>query len=536
MSVLRAPGDSNVSQGFGALGQALSQMFDPRLRWEAYELQQRIAMQRLQMQELQRKFGSRDDLKHAYMTNPLFRQLPQEWYNYAIEHDIAPNDLMKEAALYAEAHGDRSYGAAILAQQGPWKETYAPIVDAQTQADAQAALARQKEIEAAGTAAGTLIGGGKTLAPGEVFNRPGEPFAPIQFNGQTMTFGATPSGAARTPSASDNPPVSVAAQTAPASAGAGAQMNSGQAGSSTVGGAHGSVNPATGASVTYDPNANVTTMTGQQPTVTTAQGAQIKFAQDGAQADFNKQHAVNQAEGIIRDIRTLETMTKTGGFQQQLSAAFRQHLYDEYHIALDPTATAQTAIGSLLVDTLGQVRQAQGLTTVRVGEINPIVKPTLGDPRMPPGALDTILAQEQSGLEIDKKNIALANAYMRGDFGAVGSGAAEVAYLQAKKANEDGYQAIRERNNQEFNTIVNQAQQPQDVGGGGGFFDNLFGGNRPPPQPAPPQPAPPAPAPPIGAPPIANAAAAPPPPPPPPPVQPTSPQAGGGFNYNYNGP
>jgi len=532
MAVLRVPGDTGINQGMGALGQALGMMFDPRLRWEAYELQQRIAMQRLQMQELQRKFGARDDLKAAYMHDPNIRawmdndpSAPAK-VRYAIENGISLNDLVKAQGVETLAHGggQNPIGAAIEATGTPYDKTYMPITSASTAAAAATAQATQEAAKNAEIERGKLLGGATKLAPGERLVGPGVSaagIAPLTITTDPNTLqpsiglgGTTASsGAAKTPSASDTPPVSPAAQAAPASAGAGAQMNSGQAGSSTVGGAMVTGNAPGSSPVQPGQQLPMGAVTGADPVQIEARKTQVGFTQKDAQADYNKQDAINQAEGIIRDIRTLETLNQTGGYTGQTQAAWRQYLHDHWGLAIGDTATAQQAEASLLVDTLAQVRQRMGLSTVRVGEIDPIVKPTLGSATMPPGALNTILAQEQSGLEVDKRNVINAYAYMTGSYGeAGGNGDAENTYLKNNKTIEDSYAPIRAKNNEEYNTIVAQAQRipataTSSPATWGGFFPAPPAVGAPAPAaPAPAAPAPAAPAPPVIAGPAAAAA------------------------------
>jgi hypothetical protein len=531
MAVLRVPGDTGINQGMGALGQALGMMFDPRLRWEAYELQQRIAMQRLQMQELQRKFGARDDLKAAYMHDPNIRawmdndpSAPAK-VRYAIENGISLNDLIKMQGVETLAHGggQNPIGAATEALGAPYDKTYMPITSASTAAAAATAQATQEAAKNAEIERGKLLGGATKLAPGERLVGPGVStagIAPLTITTDPNTLqpsiglgGTTASsGASKTPSASDTPPVSPAAQAAPASAGAGAQMNSGQAGSSTVGGAMVTGNTPGSSPVQPGQQLPIGTITGADPVQIEARKNQVGFTQKDAQADYNKQDAINQAEGIIRDIRALETLNQTGGYTGQVQAQWRQYLHDHWGLAIGDTATAQQAEASLLVDTLAQVRQRMGLSTVRVGEIDPIVKPTLGSATMPPGALNTILAQEQSGLEVDKRNVINAYAYMTGSYGEAGSGDAENTYLKNKKTNEDSYGAIRAKNNEEFGSIVSQAQRTPATATSspatwGGFFPAPPAVGAPAPAaPAPTAPAPTAPAPPVIAGPAAAAA------------------------------
>lgn len=497
MAVLRAPYDTSMNQGMGALGQALGMMFDPKLKWEAYELQQRILMQRLQMQELQRKFGARDDLKAAYMNDPNIRawmdndpSAPAK-VRYAIENGISLNDLIKAQGVETLAHGGGTnpVGAAIEATGTPYDKTYMPITGAQSAAAAASAQLTQAQAKTAMEERGKIMGGGVKLAQGETLTGPGlspTSMSPLSLTMDPRTFqpsigiGGTTSasGAARTPSASDTPPVSPAAQAAPASSGSGAQMNSGQSGSSTVGGAMITGN-APGSSPVQPGQPGqplpVGTISGVSPVQVEAQKKQVGFTQDDANTIAQKQRGINTAEGIISDIRKLETMTKTQGWGGQLNAATREYLQTHWGLSPTDAATAQTAISSLLVDTLAQVRQQMGLTTVRVGEINPIVKPTLGSATMPPGALDTILAQEQSGLEVDKRNVINAYGYMSGSYGSPGSGNAETTYWQNKRANEDSYATIRAKNNEDFHTIIAQAGRtpaadPNSPASMGGLF------------------------------------------------------------------
>jgi hypothetical protein len=450
MSVLRAPGDGSISQGMGALGQALGQMFDPRLRWEAYELQQRMMLQRLQMQELQSKLGARTDLINKALTDPNFARALntpalQAELNYMIQSGASGKDIDEYIASHALANAPdvndpneakRNIGNAIVLTKKPYESTTMPIVGPVTAAQSGITSLQTQQAQEQAKARGQALGAVTKLAPADILGGEGVSggnIAPMSFNwgpnGPTVNVGpaSSASGANIQP---------------PASAGAGAEVNSGQSGAST-----GQSGASTG-----------NTLAGLNPVTIEGAKGQQKFVMDDASAMQQKQRVVNQAQGIINDIRQLEQLTKTGGFTGQVSAAFRQHLQQEYGLIVGDAASAQAAIGSLLVDTLGNVRGPAGLTTVRVGEINPVIKPMIGSPSMPPGALDTILAQEQSGLDTDQKQIANAYAYMKGAYGALGSGAAETTYLTNKDNNEKGYAATRDKNNKDFNTIVAQAQ------------------------------------------------------------------------------
>lgn len=189
MSVLRAPADQNINRNFGGLGQAISNIFDPRLRWEAYELQQRILMQRLQMQELQRKFGARDDLKQAYLNDPAFRSLMdrdpevQAIVNYGIESGASMADIEKEIGTRklvtspdtTDPNAVKSnIGAAIQLEGKQYTGSpTGPVVGPDTAGAAAKADIARKQAEAEAQARGTLIGGGAKLAPGEELKLPG---------------------------------------------------------------------------------------------------------------------------------------------------------------------------------------------------------------------------------------------------------------------------------------------------------------------------------------------------------------------------
>jgi len=495
-------------------------------------------MERLQMQMLQQKFGARTDLMNRYLSDPQFQELEnrdpnvQALIRYGIYNDASMADIDKAIGLHrlmtsqdsTDAGVSRANVAAVMALEGkPYTATYMPIRGPVTAAAAAEAQAAQEAAKNAMIERGKVIGAGVKTATGEKVTGPGmsptgiSPLSvtvdPNTLKPQIGIGGTTSSsGAARTPSASDIPPVSPAALAAPASSGAGSQGNSGAAGSSTVGGAMVTGNvPGSSPVQPGQPGQLPTgTISGVDPIEQEARKGQIGFAMKGAQTDFDKQDAINQAQAIISDVRALEKLTRTGGFVGQTGAMWREYLQHHWGLSIGDTATAQTAAASLLVDTLAQVRQRMGLSTVRVGEIDPIVKPTLGSSSMPPGALNTILAQEQSGVEIDKRNVATAIAYMRGDFGPIGSNEAAVAYLQAKKANEDEYQKTRDKNNAEFGTIVEQAKRtpaadPNAPASMGGLFPPVPATNVPPsagaPVPAPSAPgAPPSPASPVPAP------------------------------------
>lgn len=535
MAVLRAP-DQGIGPGMGALGHALGQMFDPKLRWEAYELQQRIMLQRLQAQELQQKFGARTDLINRYLADPSFRELMARDPNieglvrYGVANGATMEQIDKAIGLHrymtaqdsTDAGTSRATIAAIAQMTGqPYDKTYMPIRGPQTAAAAAEAQAAQEAAKNAEIERGKLLGGATKLAPGETLVGPG--VSPTGISPLSITVDPTTlkpsiglggtisaSGAARTPSASDTPPVSPAAQAAPASSGSGAQMNSGQAGSSTVGGAmvtgntpgSSPVQPGQQPPVPPGQTLPVGSVSGLSPVSVEAEKGRTTYVQADVNKTLNQQRGINTIESIVNDVRSLQKLTQTGGWGGQAGAAWRDYL--QHHWGMSPTdaSTAQTAISSLLVDTLARVRQEMGLTTVRVGEIDPIVKPTLGSASMPPGALDMILAQELSGAQVDKKNVDNALAYYRGDYGALGSGTAEATYLQNKQKNENDYGLTRDKNSKDFNTIVEQAKNaPAPDTGSPASMGGIF----PAPPVVPPSAVPPPAVPPPAAPPAPNA-------------------------------
>src|SRR5262252_2299486 len=180
MSVLRIP-TGDTTSGFGALGQALAQAFDPRLRWEAYELQQRILMQRLQMQELQRKFGARDDLKAKYMSDPNFARAVntpalQSELNLMIENGTSGADIDKWIASHAYMNEpdvndpqsqQRRIKEGAMWNQKPWTDPFAPAVGPLTAGQIATTQLGIEQAKAAAVARGTAIGSGIKVAPNE---------------------------------------------------------------------------------------------------------------------------------------------------------------------------------------------------------------------------------------------------------------------------------------------------------------------------------------------------------------------------------
>lgn len=398
MSVLRIPTDtSGINQGFGALGQAMSNLFDPRLRWQAYQLQQEILLKRLQMQELQRKFGARDDLKAAYMNDPQFRELYdrypaiQSLINREIERDTPGVEILKMIGIERLAHGANTnpdIGAAIEATGAPYDKPYLPVTNEQRMGDMVREQISQKQAESAATERGKLIGGGVKLAPGEELKGPpggaGSMFEPINpvWNPLTRQIDIGGGGPQPSPSSTGSP----------SSGSTATPTTSGGAGTGAGGG--------------------VTTISGPSQVDIERQKKVVADYMDDVGKTANLQEGATKLLNVIHQIQKLHAQA---GTNDPITAQTQQFLVHEFGLALSPGATAQQATQALLTQTMPALIKQYNMTRFARPEIE-FTEGAAGQAWMKPEVLNTILANYAAGAELDLQNANLANQIRAGGY------------------------------------------------------------------------------------------------------------------------
>jgi hypothetical protein len=241
------------------------------------------------------------------------------------------------------------------------------------------------------------------------------PIAPInpltgQATTQDLISSAISSGAAKTPSASDVPPVSQAAQTAPASSGANAKLNSGQAGSDIVGGA-----------VDTSKNMPLGSISGLAPADIEGQKKIVNTFQDDVNTTANLGEGAAKLRNVIAQVSAIQKAAGASGWTGQIPAFVRQEILEKTGMALDPQASAQQAATALLKETLPGIIKQYNMTRFAKPEIQ-FSEGVVGNATMRPEVLNRILANLDAGAQLDMTNASLANQVRAGGYNIAGLG------------------------------------------------------------------------------------------------------------------
>lgn len=512
MPVLRYSGDTSIGQSLGNIGSALGQALDPKLRAQAQMLQIEMQLHLLQMRELQRKFGARDDLKHIYSSLPPDRQAK---FNYMIEHDVPMSDIEKEVGLQAltDPSSDQltpqqlknNIQNTIRLTGQPYDKTYGPIVGPSTMGAATRTQQQQQYETERAKASGTAAGGGITTKEERIFPLgPAGTFQPQGFDpvtGQPTNVAPIPGASPVAPPA-QTPPVSPAAQAAPASSGSTANITSGQSGGTlnvSSGGAGTAVAAGGGGLAGGSSGGAGIAGTLPSPVRNLPGGGQVTgynpvdVAASGENTKINTAELTNALEGgpqgyrtkaTIEQIRQLAPLAQNEGPWGAAESVAGKWLA-ERGVIVTNSQEARARIKLLLNGLIPNVRQEAGVTRVAQPEIK-LLGNMIGSEQMPWSVLSSVLNGEDALADIQIQNYNNANRVLGRD---KVNGPMDMADYTAAKTG--AYSGINDKItdlNAAYGHIHDVASAPGPSAGGGGWLDpiaRLFAGGNPSQAPAP---------------------------------------------------
>lgn len=420
MAVLRI--NNNFGDTFGSLGNALGNMWNPKLRAEAYELQQRMWLQQIQAQQELNKIRAQGGAITSYGGLP-----PDQLavVTNMIRSGASQNDIDAYVASHATpgTTAQNIQNATIMTHH-PWDQPYAPVVDSSTLAarsasDAMRAyneeLARRKAMQDVGGI--EVAPGSQRIFPGGGLPASGPPSFTNPFYGGVLP--PSVNAPAQGPAGPSGPAVAQPqANPAPANSASGAAppVSTGPVSAPTLSGA-GNVS---GFTVTPPlvRQEGGSTILGASPSTVEASKTFTSENQKDLTEALDEGVGAQKLQNKINQIRALMPLAKTGGTWGQLTAAAQSMLTPLGFGQQTTPQQAQAAIDNMLSTEIPELRKEAGITRLAGPEIQSL-KPQIGSATMAPEVLNNILANEAAlaDLQVKRRTNAQNVLFGQGDMG-----------------------------------------------------------------------------------------------------------------------